>query len=84
MTQLELSIAQQIGASAFLVYSVLKNKGTLTRRNLQMFCNLSDNCVKSTTEKLISYGIIKKELLSYEKTKYNIYILNDCFDWKLQ
>ena len=72
MTQLELGIAQQIGASAFLVYTVLKNKGNLTRRELEMTCNLSDNCIKSTTEKLIDWGVIKKELCSYKKANYNL------------
>ena len=86
MTESELSIAQQLGASAFLVYSVLKTGKELTRRELEMTCNLSNPCIKISTDKLLDTGIIESSLKKMDKNpnKFYVYRVKDSSEWRLQ
>lgn len=85
MLQLELEIARQLGASAFLVHAVLKNRSNLTRRELEIETGLSDKCIQTTTQKMVDAGIVFKHQTHLGKNvKLNRYSLNDSLEWRLQ
>ena len=81
MNELELEIARQLGASSFLVYSVLKNKGDLTRRDLEIECGMSEDGILRTVKKLEEDKIITR---NGKINRSNLYTITDVLNWRIQ
>lgn len=81
MTELELEIARQIGSGAFLVYTVLKNKGSLTALDLESESGMTRDGIYKILRNMESVSIVEKNGKSHRSIKYKV---SDPFNWKLQ
>lgn len=79
-------IAQQIGASSFLIFHVIKIKPNSTVRDITVETGLNETTVRNAVKKLEEAGIVRHELYkmpAYPLSMMRKYITNSEDKWLL-
>jgi predicted transcriptional regulator len=77
MSEAELEIARNLGATSFLVYSFIKTFPGSTVLDIQTSTGLSRNCAQQTLSKLVDTNILNKNRQVIGKIiRQNLYTIN--------
>jgi hypothetical protein len=76
MSESELEIARNLGATSFLVYSFIKTFPGSTVLDIQTSAGLSRDCTQRTLSKLVDTNILNKRKSSYGSPRVYLYTAN--------
>jgi DNA-binding MarR family transcriptional regulator len=76
MSEAELEIARNLGASSFLVYSFIKNFPDGSATDIEVSTGLSRGCIDQTLKKLSDTNILNKRKSNYGSPRVYLYTTN--------